>query len=152
MNRRHLLLLLLGLAAWPPRTAFADDGEDEGDSGEDDSGDDSGVDTSDDGNDGSGGDNGGDGGGGEDGEGGGQDGENGAGGDHDSALKAVEAEGALSLDEFLPQFRRQVKGRVVDVSVKTSGGKPIFIVTFVDPDGRVRRGRFDARTGKLMES
>lgn len=135
MDRRHLLLLLLGLVA-APHSAHADDGED-----------DDGQDSGDDGIDSGGGDDTGEDGGGEDDGNGGSDTR-----DQDSALKAVESDGALTLEEFLPHFRRQVTGRVVDVSLSGNGGRLVFVVTFVDPDGRVRRARFDARTGKLMET
>lgn len=151
MNRRHILLLLLALSVLRPETAFADDGEDGGDDGGDSSGS---------GGDDSGGDDSGDDGG-EDNEGSGSGGDddgepgddNGGSGndDHDSALRAVEADGTLTLEEFLPHFRRQVKGRVVDVSLAQRSGALLFIVTYVDPEGRVRRRRFDARTGNLVE-
>ena len=131
MDRRHLLLLLIGLAALPSTAVLAEDG---GDDGSDDSSDDSSDDGGDDGSDG-----------GED-----DDGESGS-DDHDSALRAVEDDGALSLEQFLPLFRRQLEGRVVDVSLTERRGTLLFVVTFIDPDGRVRRARFDARTGKLME-
>jgi len=134
MDRRHLLLLLLGLVALP-HSAHADDGED-------DDGEDSGDDSDSGGGDDTGEDSGGD-----------DDGNGGSGTrDQDSVLKAVESDGALTLEEFLPHFRRQMTGRVVDVSLSGNGGRLVFVVTFVDPDGRVRRARFDAQTGKLMET
>ena len=140
MDRRHLLLLLIGLAALPSTAVLAEDGGDDGsDDGGDGSGDDSGEESSDDGGDDGSVD------GGED-----DDGESGS-DDHDSALRAVEDDGALSLEQFLPLFRRQLEGRVVDVSLTERRDTLLFVVTFIDPDGRVRRARFDARTGKLME-
>ncbi|MBN9310149.1 MAG: PepSY domain-containing protein [Devosia sp.] len=126
MDRRHILVLLFALSALPATAALADDDS------EDHSGDDSPDD------------------GGSDHDGEDDDGESG-GKDHDSVLKAVEDDGALSLEQFLPLFRRQLEGRVVDVSLTERRGALLFVVTFIDPAGRVRRARFDARTGYLVE-
>lgn len=131
MNRRHLLILLMTISVvQQPRETLADDGKEESgnDYSEDDDSDEDEGDE--DGEDDAGDDNGG-----------------AAGKDHDDALEAVERDGALTLEEFLPHFRRQVKGRIVDVSLSKTGISLIFTVTFVDPEGRVRRQKFNARSG-----
>jgi uncharacterized membrane protein YkoI len=133
MNRRNLLTLLCALALLQPNLAIGEDGEDDGGGDSDDGGsdDDSGSDDNSES---------------------GDDHENpdADDGDHDDALRAVETDGALSLEDFLRHFRRQLKGRVVDVSLSRRSDTLIFLVTFVDPDNRVRRQKFNARTGDLI--
>ena len=70
--------------------------------------------------------------------------------DHDHALKGVKDRRILDLEVLLRRFAEQIEGRVVDVRLENGGGTPVFRVTYVAPDGHVRRARLDAATGKLL--
>lgn len=71
--------------------------------------------------------------------------------DHDDVRRAVEDRRVLPLEDLLRRFAEQVDGRVVDVRLENGGKQPTFRVTYVAPDGRVRRARLDAATGKLLD-
>lgn len=70
--------------------------------------------------------------------------------DHDDALRGVEDRRALALEELLRRFAEQISGRVVDVSLEERGDRLTFRVTYVAPDGHVRRARLDAATGAVL--
>ena len=70
--------------------------------------------------------------------------------DHDDALRGVEDRRALALEELLRRFAEQISGRVVDVSLEKRGDRLTFRVTYVAPDGHVRRARLDAATGAVL--
>jgi uncharacterized membrane protein YkoI len=71
--------------------------------------------------------------------------------DHDDALRGVEDRRALALEELLRRFAEQISGRVVDVSLEERGDRLTFRVTYVAPDGHVRRARLDAATGAVLD-
>lgn len=71
--------------------------------------------------------------------------------DHDDVRRAVEDRLVLPLEDLLRRFAEQVDGRVVDVKLEHRGKQPTFRVTYVAPDGRVRRARLDATNGKLLD-
>lgn len=71
--------------------------------------------------------------------------------DHDDVRRAVEDRRVLDLEELLRRFAQQVDGRVVDVRLENRAKKPVFRVTYVAPNGRVRRAVLDAASGKLLD-
>lgn len=55
----------------------------------------------------------------------------------------------LSRDEAVARVREQTGGRVVRAERREAGGRVIYEVRVVTPDGRVRDYRVDAATGRL---
>ncbi|MGV3491309.1 MAG: PepSY domain-containing protein [Devosia sp.] len=71
--------------------------------------------------------------------------------DHDDALRAVDQLGILELDDLLRRFAEQIDGRVVDVRLDEDDDEYEFRVTYVAPDGYVRRVTLDAVTGRVID-
>ena len=68
--------------------------------------------------------------------------------DQERALSAREAGRALPLARILERARRDVPGRVLGVELEDEGGRVIYEVKVLRPDGRVRMLAYDAATGK----
>ena len=68
--------------------------------------------------------------------------------DQERALSAREAGRALPLARILERARRDVPGQVLGVELEDEGGRVIYEVKVLRPDGRVRTLAYDAATGK----
>jgi uncharacterized membrane protein YkoI len=56
---------------------------------------------------------------------------------------------AISQDAAVAMVREQTHGRVVRVARKEEGGKLVYRIRVVTPDGRLRDYRVDATTGEI---
>jgi hypothetical protein len=143
INRRKLLLMLLGLMAFSEVAMAGDDGGGNSGSG--------------------GGGNSGSGGGGNSGSGSGNSGSgsgnSGHGGgddddddddDQDDAREAKERGEAESLRKILSLTKKKYGGRVVDVRLRRQSGKLFYDIKMVGKDGTLRRLKLDAKTGVSM--
>lgn len=70
--------------------------------------------------------------------------------DHERARALREAGEVLGLEEILGRARAQYPGRVIETELEYEGGRYIYEVELVDPQGIVRELRFDAKTGDLV--
>jgi len=70
--------------------------------------------------------------------------------DHERARQLKEAGEVLGLEEILKRTRAQHPGRVIETELEYAGGRYVYEVELVDPQGVVRELRFDAKTGELV--
>jgi len=70
--------------------------------------------------------------------------------DHERARQLKEAGEVLGLEEILNRTRTQHPGRVIETELEYKGGRYVYEVELVDPQGIVRELRFDAKTGELV--
>ena len=68
--------------------------------------------------------------------------------DQERALSAREAGRALPLAGILERAQRDAPGRVLGVELEDEGGRVVYEVKVLRPDGRVRMLAYDAATGK----
>jgi|SRR5689334_2973055 len=68
--------------------------------------------------------------------------------DQERALSAREAGRALPLARILERANRDMPGQVLGVELEDEGGRVIYEVKVLRPDGRVRLLAYDAATGK----
>lgn len=74
-----------------------------------------------------------------------------AAGDHDRARDAVQAGDALPLGQVLRQVRRDHPGRLLDATLRQgTGGRMIYELRILAPDGAVRRLSVDARNARVL--
>jgi uncharacterized membrane protein YkoI len=74
-----------------------------------------------------------------------------AAGDHDRARDAVQAGDALPLGQVLRQVRRQHPGRLLDANLRQgAGGRLIYELRILAPDGAVRRLSVDAQNARVL--
>ncbi|MCL4716219.1 MAG: PepSY domain-containing protein [Hyphomonadaceae bacterium] len=72
------------------------------------------------------------------------------GGDHDEALRAVEAQRAMPLAAILQIAQRTAPGEVVEVELEQEDGRLIYEIKVLTRTGRVREIEIDARTGAVL--
>jgi uncharacterized membrane protein YkoI len=70
--------------------------------------------------------------------------------DHDDALRGVTDQRVLELEDLLRRFAEQIEGKVVDIQLREEDDRLVFRVTYVAPDGHVRRATLDAATGAVI--
>jgi uncharacterized membrane protein YkoI len=70
--------------------------------------------------------------------------------DQERALSAREAGRALPLAGILERARADASGRVLGVELEDEGGRVIYEVKVLRPDGRVRTLAYDAATGERV--
>jgi len=58
--------------------------------------------------------------------------------------------GGISLDEAVAKARRNNKGKVLSAETTRSDGRKVHRIKILTKDGRVKRIRVDARTGKKL--
>ena len=58
--------------------------------------------------------------------------------------------GSISLDEAVAKARRNNKGKVLSAKTTRSDGRKVHRIKILTKDGRVKRIRIDARTGKRL--
>jgi uncharacterized membrane protein YkoI len=56
----------------------------------------------------------------------------------------------ISLDEAVKQARQRNKGKVLSAETTRVDGRKIYHIKILTKDGRVKRTRIDARTGKTI--
>ncbi len=70
--------------------------------------------------------------------------------DQDEALDALKQGKIISLQKALAIANGRYVGRVIDVKLTTSFGRPYYAIKFrLDQSGQIKSVRIDARTGKL---
>lgn len=72
--------------------------------------------------------------------------------DHERARRLKEAGDILPLERIIEEARRVHPGRILEAELETKRGSHVYEVEMVDDQGAVRELRFDARTGKLLQS
>jgi uncharacterized membrane protein YkoI len=70
--------------------------------------------------------------------------------DQERALSAREAGRALPLAGILERARADASGRILGVELEDEGGRVIYEVKVLRPDGRVRTLAYDAATGERV--
>ena len=58
--------------------------------------------------------------------------------------------GGISLDEAVAQARQRNKGKVLSAETTRVDGRKVYRIKILTKDGRVKRTRIDARSGKTM--
>jgi len=72
-------------------------------------------------------------------------------GDHDRARAAVEAGEILPLPALLEQVQRTHPGQVLALELETQGGRWIYEMKLLQPDGRLLKLVVDARTAQVLK-
>ncbi len=72
-------------------------------------------------------------------------------GDHDEALRAVEARQALPIARIMEIALQAVPGEIVEIELDRDDGRLIYEVEVLTGGGRVRKVDIDARTGAVLE-
>lgn len=75
----------------------------------------------------------------------------GGGHDHDRARAAVEAGEILPLPALLEQVQRTHPGQVLELELETQGGRWIYEMKLLQPDGRLLKLVVDARTAQVLK-
>jgi uncharacterized membrane protein YkoI len=58
--------------------------------------------------------------------------------------------GGISLDEAVAKARRHNEGKVLSAETIRDDGRKVYRIKILTKDGRVKRTRIDARTGKKL--
>ena len=72
-------------------------------------------------------------------------------GDHDEALRAVEAREALPIARIMEIALRAAPGEIVEIELDSEDGTLIYEVEVLSGSGRVRKVDIDARTGAVLD-
>ncbi len=72
-------------------------------------------------------------------------------GDHDEALRAVEARQALPIARIMEIAVRAVPGEIIEIELDRDDGTLIYEVEVLSSAGRVRKVEIDARTGAVLD-
>lgn len=71
--------------------------------------------------------------------------------DQDRARAALEAGRVLPLDTLLDRLAREHPGRLLEVELEEEGGRLVYEVKLLQPDGRLLKLELDAATGEVVE-
>lgn len=71
-------------------------------------------------------------------------------GDHDRALKAVQAGEVMPLQQALDRLARTHPGQVLEVELERHEGRWVYEIRLLREGGRLARAELDARTGDLL--
>lgn len=71
---------------------------------------------------------------------------------HDDARRHVERGDIRPLAEIMGQVKSQLTGEVVSVDLEREGGRFIYELKTIEPDGRRREIYVDARSGAILKS
>lgn len=72
--------------------------------------------------------------------------------DHDEARRLKEAGSILPLEQVLDRARAAHPGaRVIEAELERERGRYLYELKLVDDEGRVRKLKFDARSGEPIE-
>jgi uncharacterized membrane protein YkoI len=67
-------------------------------------------------------------------------------GDHDRARRAREAGEIAGLETLLAAVARDQPGKLIDVELERKGGRYVYEIKLIAPDGNRRKFYYDART------
>ena len=67
-----------------------------------------------------------------------------------AAAQAPAERGSRSLDGTVSRLRERTGGRVLSAETRQLDGRPTHFVRILTPDGKVRRIRVDARSGRRV--
>jgi uncharacterized membrane protein YkoI len=68
--------------------------------------------------------------------------------DQDAARHAFETGKALPFERILDRARREHPGRLLEAEIEKEGGRLVYELRILAPDGRIGEWRYDARTGE----
>lgn len=71
--------------------------------------------------------------------------------DQEQALQAVKAEQALPLKHIIKIFKKEISGKIIDISLYKRSGKLTYRFKYIDDSGHVRKAYFDPSTGSLID-
>lgn len=66
------------------------------------------------------------------------------------AQRSAERGGYQSLDSAVSRARQRSNGRVLSAETREVDGRPVHYIRLLTPDGRVKRVRIDARSGRRL--
>ena len=69
---------------------------------------------------------------------------------HDRALEAVRTEGILPLATLIKSHRALRGSRIIEIELERDGGRYIYELEVILPNGRIKEFQFDAKTGKAV--
>lgn len=72
--------------------------------------------------------------------------------DHERARRAVEAGEILPLADILQTVERSMAGRVIEVELDREGGRWLYDLEIVSPDGQLHELEIDAATGAIIST
>jgi len=75
-----------------------------------------------------------------------------AGEDHERVKELKEAGEVMALEAILAKAQAQHPGRVIGTELEHEGGRYVYEVELVDPQGVVWELRFDGKSGALIET
>jgi len=73
-----------------------------------------------------------------------------AAGNHDDARDAVRSGRSLPLGAIVNQVQRQQPGRLLDADLKDRGGRLVYRLRWMTPNGNVLNMIVDARSGRVL--
>lgn len=71
--------------------------------------------------------------------------------DQDAARAAVQAGEVMPLLTLLERLQRSHPGQVLEVELERDGGRWIYELRLLQPDGRLLKLELDARSGEVLE-
>jgi uncharacterized membrane protein YkoI len=71
--------------------------------------------------------------------------------DQERARRALEAGEILPLDQILNEVQQRYPGTVVELELTPEGGRWIYEVELLAPDGRLLKLRIDAKSKQLLQ-
>lgn len=71
--------------------------------------------------------------------------------DHERARAAVAAGDVLPLQQLLRELSPPLSGEVLEVELERDGGRWIYELKVLQPGGRLRKLKVDARTGRQLD-
>lgn len=70
--------------------------------------------------------------------------------DHDSALRLRERREILPLEELMHGLGLGRDVRILEIETEMEHGSALYEIEYVEPSGRIRKIRVDARTGEVL--
>ena len=72
--------------------------------------------------------------------------------DHDVARRALEAGQILPLRDILARAEAAYPGQMLDADLESEGGRLVYEIKVLSPDGHVVKLLYDARTGEMLKA
>jgi uncharacterized membrane protein YkoI len=70
---------------------------------------------------------------------------------HDDARRALQSGLVRPLEDILAEMRKTFPGEVIEIEFEQEGGRYIYEIEMIRPDGRVIEVKMDAKTMALIE-
>lgn len=70
--------------------------------------------------------------------------------EQDRARRLVREGAIMPLERLLPAVRAQAPGELLEIELEDEGGRLVYEVEVIGPDGRVVELLFDARSGEFL--